>query len=121
MAHVRVYRNLHNGKLSVQHYLPGRGWRVAHHADDVVLANVTFTVSEAGRARCLREKKKNVHAFIIGDEAPVAVVDRDENRVSYNPYRAGEFLLKLSGAPVHHALAAHVTGDGAIHVEDPHE
>jgi hypothetical protein len=62
-----------------------------------------FKVSEAGRQRVLREKRKNVHAFvegIIGD--PMNLPDpADLQRVSYNPYKAGTFVLRDSGTPVH--------------------
>lgn len=61
--HVEVYRNLHNGKLSVR---DSKTKRVLAHCDEVTLAGVAFKVSQAGRERVLREKRKNVHAFVCG-------------------------------------------------------
>jgi hypothetical protein len=64
---VRVYFNLHKKVWSVQDYQKSRGWRIIAHAEEIYLKNVTFNVSVAGRLRVLREKRKNVHAFAIGD------------------------------------------------------
>lgn len=61
--HVEVYRNLHNGKLSVR---DRKTKRVLAHCDEVTLAGVAFKVSQAGRERVLREGRKNVHAFACG-------------------------------------------------------
>ena len=61
--HVEVYRNLHNGKLSVRDH---KTKRVIAHCDEVTLAGVVFKVSQAGRERVLRERKKNVHAVVMG-------------------------------------------------------
>lgn len=36
------------------------------HATEVLLEDAVFLVSEAGRARCLAEGRKNVHAFVRG-------------------------------------------------------
>jgi len=52
-------------------------------------------VSEAGRQRVLKDKRKNVHAFIIGERLPslasLPFVDCDE--VSYNPYKGENFII----------------------------
>lgn len=61
--HVEVYRNLHNGKLSVRDH---KTKRVLAHCDEVTLAGVAFKVSQAGRERVLRERRKNVHALVCG-------------------------------------------------------
>lgn len=64
---VRVYYNLHRHLWSVQGYVKGRGWRIIGHASELLLDNVVFKVSEKGRQRVIREKRKNVHAYAIGD------------------------------------------------------
>ena len=51
---VDVYFNLHKKLLSVRH----KG-RVIHHSNYVKIINPTFVVSEAGRQRVIREKRKN--------------------------------------------------------------
>ena len=89
---VKVYKNLHNGMFSVQ-----QDGKVVAHVDTIDLKDVTFKVSEAGRQRVLAERKKNVHAFVVGlvvDVNAFTTVDiqRRGVRVSYNPYKSGKFL-----------------------------
>jgi hypothetical protein len=116
---VRVYRN-----LSPQ-YRDRRVWsvvalegprkgRVIDRVAGVVLRDASFVVSEAGRRRVLREKAKNVHAFVRGELVEAFALDSlpsgaDGERlapgqgatvpVSYDPYRAGHFTrLDTGGA-----------------------
>ena len=62
----RVYFNLHKRLWSVQLKNAKGRWYVAFHASTLELEGVRWTVSEAGRQRVLREKRKNVHAFCAG-------------------------------------------------------
>lgn len=106
MKRVRVYFNLHRKLFSVQEKT-SKGWRVWLHANQITLENVVFKVSEAGRQRVIREKKKNVHAFVEGD----MVLDGTEpihtsTQLSYNPYKAGSFVDRDSQTPVHKAKFA---------------
>jgi hypothetical protein len=89
---VRVYFNLHKKLLSVQTKVNGR-WKVVKHVDKIALSDVRFKVSETGRQRVLREKRKNVHAFIEGEES--SFFDRVDlpldSKVMYNPYKYEKF------------------------------
>ena len=104
---VRVYYNLNRSVWSVQHYIPGKGWRVREHLDSLVLENVEFKVSEAGRQRVIRESRKNVHAYAIGELAarstmpPLGVlVPADPTHpISYNPYK-GPHFTDANGTPI---------------------
>lgn len=90
---VRVYYNLHKKRLSVQEKVNGV-WKVMRHVDAIHLKNVSFKVSEAGRQRVLREKKKNVHAFIEGERLPfIPSSFTYESVVSYNPYKNPTFTV----------------------------
>ena len=60
---VEIYRNLHNGKLSIR---DAKTKQVIGHAARVYLHQAEFKVSQAGRKRVLREKRKNVHAVVNG-------------------------------------------------------
>lgn len=63
---VFVYFNLHRKVFSIKALEgPSKG-RVIGHAHTVALRDVTAKVSQAGRARVLREQKKNVHAGMVG-------------------------------------------------------
>ena len=93
---VRVYRNLLNGMISVQAKSLG-GWRVVGHVDECVLAQVSFTVSEAGRQRVLRHRVKNVHAYAQG----VLIAQVDDSivaplRLGYDPYLHSSFVERES-------------------------
>lgn len=98
---VRVYYNIHKHVWSVQEHIPGRGWRVRHHALALVLEGVTFKVSEAGRQRVIREKRKNVHAYAIGQLVTLDTFEYDQERISYNPYKGASFTL--GGTPIESA------------------
>ena len=91
---VFVYRNLSNrnkskGRYSIMSREGSDYGLVIGHADELVLKDCEFKVSEAGRRRVLAQKRKNVHAGVLGyvaENGPVGGV-----RVSYNPYKAGYF------------------------------
>lgn len=98
---VRVYRNLHKSCWSVQTKTK-KGWRVTSHETCLTLKNVSFKVNENGRQRVLREKRKNVHAYIEGElissstQLPFMVKE-----IIYNPYSAGYFLNTKTYLPVY--------------------
>lgn len=119
---VKVYYNLHNHKWSIQH-----NGLVLGHADEVVLTNVTPKVSQAGRERVLREKKKNVHAFLCGDLVNVnnfvsfrgrsvaashIEVEPDCNEeITYNPYKYDKFVDKKTEWAMVSASMVHMKKD----------
>jgi hypothetical protein len=85
---VKVYFNLHKMVFSVQDYKTGL---VIGHTPVINLKDVTFKVSEAGRQRVIREKRKNVHAFVIG----YYVNDQEgteSDKATYNPYKYNSFV-----------------------------
>ena len=86
---VRIYRNLLNGRISVQHYT-NKKWLLAGHVTDIVLKNVRFKISEPGRQRVLHAKRKNVHAWAIGTAIYVAPCLTSIN-LAYDPYRCNYF------------------------------
>ena len=106
---VDVYFNLHKKTLSVRH----KG-KVVHHSDYVKILNPKFVVSEAGRQRVLREKRKNVHAFVRGELVSLVNDPKDsaENlqTITYNPYKYNTFVKKNGEASVKTADVAHIFG-----------
>jgi len=116
---VRVYRNLHTGTLSMQ-TKTAKGWRVTSHPNSVKLENVKLVVKEAGRQRVLKEKRKNVHAWLEGDLIPkwtraVMVFER----VLYNPYKYAVWTTS-SGVGVSLADGAKVNSWGEVWAYDVH-
>ena len=109
---VRVYRNLNKKCLSVQSWVEGKGWRVTDHVQHIFLDNASFKVSEAGRKRVLDQKRKNVHAFIIGDRVEQPKKTPTE-KVRYNPYVSHNFFYEADSKryPVR-VMSAEVTTNG---------
>jgi hypothetical protein len=94
---VRVYWNLHKKKFSVQAHYGSGSWRVVAHAEELMLKDVTFKVSEAGRQRVLRTGVKNVHAYVVGGLIPFVNPDKGR-RVSYDPKVFDCFVMPHSMA-----------------------
>lgn len=98
-----MYYNLHQECWSVKALEGKRAGYVVAHRDKLQLSNATFKVSEAGRQRVLTEKRKNVHAGIVGEWESF---DRDYDiAISYNPYKYGYFYNKATDEAVHAARA----------------
>lgn len=108
---VYAYRNLHNGKYSIVD-LESR--LVLGHAHSLTITNAWFFVRESGRQRVLKEKRKNVHAYVIGNYAQDSADSRDREPVSYNPYKGGAFT-KANGEPITRADSVSLTGGGAFY------
>lgn len=106
MTRVKVYRNITKRCYSVM-----RDGHVIAHVDSIVLKNVEFRVSEAGRQRVLKERRKNVHAFIVGQVSMDEALDKG-TPVRYNPYVAPSFISE--GQPIHSAGVVHLTTKGAF-------
>lgn len=102
MAKYYIYRNL---RLKDTFSIRYRGKVVARHT--MTLArNVKFQVSEAGRQRVLREKQKNVHAYVVADEVvpyTEAIGTSQLQRITYNPYTGPHFTI--DGYPITSAKA----------------
>lgn len=103
----RIYWNSHKKCWSVM----GKGGVM--HKSSVYLKDVSLVVRPAGRARAIRERKKNVHAFAVGSPCRKRQVNLE--RVSYNPYRAPTFT-KANAKPVVSAGYAELRKDGTLFV-----
>ena len=114
---VEVYRNLHKNCISVRY----KG-RVVDHVGYVVIDSASFAVQPAGHRRCVREGRKNVHAFVRGIASSSGPIDETcfylcpEVMVNYNPYvqydmDAPTFSTR-GGDPVSKAKRATVTTHG---------
>ena len=99
---VFVYFNLRRKLFSIKALEGESKGKVIGHSRQIVLENVTYKVSEAGRQRVIREKRKNVHAGVVGEVthllAPLlsASVEWGEckERVRYNPYKHSNFITE---------------------------
>jgi hypothetical protein len=106
---IEVYRNLHKKCFSVRH--KGKVVGYLQDSEQLSLTNVKFVVQPAGRAKVLRENKKNVHAFVRGEYTGFInnlieemnfgpFHDLDFSNVSYNPYKSDKFIVESDGKPI---------------------
>lgn len=98
MKPYRIYRNLHKNCFSVQSYIKDKkGYRVVDRGSDIILESCTFKVYESGRQKVLREKKKNVHAYILAESYSKKHIDINSDfirEIYYNPYDFDCFVYK---------------------------
>jgi hypothetical protein len=114
---VEIYYNLNKHVLSVR-----QKGIVIKHTPAAEVFNAKFVVQPAGRKRVLREKRKNVHAFIRGTAGRLSKtilsqmlgrkykVQGNWVRVTYNPYKYNSFVEADTGEPIHES--AHVVISG---------
>ena len=132
-----VYYNLHRECWSIKALEGERKGRVIGHAHFVYLADVTYKVSEAGRQRVLRDKKKNVHAGAVGTVErwnstnftphgkPMSETLHDRHMedptlrpdvVTYDPYKGPTFTDKDTGEAVRSSASAFLCPDRRVYV-----
>lgn len=80
---VFVYRNLSQNCWSLKMMEGECKGRVIAHAEEVMLINAVFKVSEAGRQRVLKEKRKNVHAGVEADCITTTMITERYDLSSY--------------------------------------
>lgn len=95
-----VYFNLHMRVFSIR-----EEGVVTCYAPTVVVDHPRFVVQQSGRRRVLRERQKNIHAFVRSTDhdvypypdAPAWRKRVDEIEVTYRPYEAGYFFELETG------------------------
>ena len=119
---VEVYRNLHKNCWSVRNNATGH---VLWHVDEVLLEDVDLVVRPAGRAKVLREKRKNVNAFAKGEIVETHVgpgnlvtdlIPYQNSQVVYTPYEHHSFVLQDTGASVTHAKHVYLNNKGKVFI-----
>tara|TARA_R110000851_G_scaffold131529_1_gene265684 strand:- start:659 stop:1087 length:429 start_codon:yes stop_codon:yes gene_type:complete len=128
---IEIYYNLHKKVFSIRN----KG-KVIDHATSVTVLDPKFVVQPAGRAKVIKDKVKNVHAFVRTkglwttenvdtlsklepyDDLSSYYLKKLKNKlplfleeVSYNPYRSGTFVLRDSGDAIHEADIAYLSID----------
>ncbi len=100
---VSVYYNLHKKCLSVRSNERETYGKVIRHCELIMLKNVKFIVSKSGRARVLKEKRKNVHAFVRGEITDYVPGNLTSINVTYNPYKYSTFIERFTETPIYEA------------------
>lgn len=88
---VEVYKNLHNGLFSVR-----QNGLVVAHVETIALSYPRIKINEKGRQKVIRDKAKNVHAFLVGFPNSVnkGFTNDGKHAITYNPYKFKTFVYK---------------------------
>jgi hypothetical protein len=108
---VFVYWNLHKKCWSVRDQ---KTRKVIQHLDQIALTDCHFKVSEAGRQRVIRERRKNVHAGVEGYLAPWITALDGGRKARYNPYETETF--EVEGQPLLHSAYAWLSNTRQVFV-----
>lgn len=112
LKNVYVYRNLAGDPKRKKRplYSVMKNGRVVAQRRRLILVRAKFKVRPAGRLKVLREGRKNVHAFVVGDLVlRHGAFGQDANggdfplKIYYSPYTHGYFHTR-EGKPVNCAL-----------------
>ena len=104
---VWVYYNLHKQTFSIKYKN-----KVRDYGNFIILENVEFVVQPGGRKRVIKDKVKNVHAFVCGEliyynkfnQRNDDFVVKDKRRIiTYNPYLYDSFVIKPNKKPIYKA------------------
>ena len=106
---VEVYRNLHKNCWSIRDTKTGR---VIEHTDSVHIKNAKLVVRKSGREKVLREKRKNVHAFVRGTIESCSSWHTEQ--IAYNPYKYDSFVLVESKEPIFNAEHVYLNDKGEV-------
>lgn len=113
MEKVYVYRNL-NRKGVVYSLKSRKTGLVVDRLTNFAIENCEFKVSQAGRARVLANKRKNVHAGIVGTRTTKRLSKSGLVQVYYNPYKTDSFINIKTGKPVLKAKYVVFSEDGVF-------
>lgn len=83
---VKVYFNSHKKLWSIKIKN-----KPVIHKKEIYLKNISFKVYEKGRMKVLKEKRKNVHAFVCGEVTSKFKAD-NMKKAYYNPYKTETFV-----------------------------
>jgi len=100
---VAAYFNLHKNIFSLQSREKDTYGKVIGHVESVVLKSPKFVVRQAGREKVLKDKKKNVHAFIVGYVVEAVDTTTVPRAITYNPYKYSSFVVKDTEQPIEQA------------------
>lgn len=118
-AKTYVYFNLHKHVWSVM----VRGL-VKRHSTLVIIKDADFVVRAAGHRKVLEQKRKNVHAFVRGNDVSdqwseggvenFEKVSPADAQLSYNPYKGAHFYRKDTGEVVESARLVILKADKTL-------
>ncbi|MFM9826702.1 hypothetical protein [Flavobacterium sp.] len=115
---VQVYKNLHKSRAADKNIYSVRNKKsglVTNHVENIELKNVIFKVSEAGRQRVLKERRKNVHAKIEGTICRNKIIQPVRAaQVYYNPYKTEHFINLSTGEKIYSSKRVLINNQGVF-------
>ncbi len=116
---VHAYRNLNRRDGVFYSVRDAKTNLVIAHVPFILLSDVQFRVQEGGRLKVIAEKRKRVHAYIVGTwETKGGRIAGRWEKVRYNPYLFATFVRASDNTPVYTAEYALLDKDGARAVLD---
>lgn len=108
---VHVYRNLQQDCWSIK-----QGGKVVAHEKHLVLVDCILRVQKAGRAKVLRMRQKNVHAYVLGkiSNESTKSIPLHYVAVSYDPYKFAYFYLLSDDSRIDKARSIIFKEDGTV-------
>jgi hypothetical protein len=106
-----IYWNLHKQCWSVKF----KGKVIEHVYNTIRVWNAEYKVSEAGRLRVIKEKRKNVHAYVacsfyvVTETEPSWPTWPSWVEVYYNPYKVQTFVRMDDREPIYKSDSAVMT------------
>ncbi|MBH8599280.1 MULTISPECIES: hypothetical protein [unclassified Thermoactinomyces] len=99
---VDVYKNLRNGLWSIRDHSTGL---ILGHADQLVLENTEFKISESGKRKAIQNGRRNVHAYVVGTLISFDVKDYvlPDRLVGYHFIYTKTFIDKKTNEPIYTA------------------
>jgi hypothetical protein len=111
---VMVHYNLNKHTFSITYKN-----KLITHADHIKLNDVEFRVRPGGRNRVLEDKRKNVHAFVIGTlleycKYPCESLPNETNNniVTYDPYKYSSYVMKDTKEPIYNVGGVEMINSG---------
>lgn len=103
---IHIYWNFHKKCFSLSKTHGKKRWPV-EHIYKAYIENASFIVRQSGREKVLKEKVKNVHAFIkvnpdegkIDLDQDMNIYDKKGTYIKYNPYLYDSFVT-MSEEPI---------------------
>jgi len=116
---VKVYRNLRAGKANgFKTYSVLHEGRVVAHVGEIMLSEATFVVRKGGQKRVREQRRKNVHAFVVGTVVRSGMGIEADGKlpavVTYNPYKDDHFMAAVGPTvyPIESAMTAVINQHG---------
>lgn len=113
---IRVYRNLNRTFGEEKGFWSVKQGVVRFHCTQIFLKNVTFPVNERVRLEVVRDKKKQVHAYVEGFLTDRPTYFDDAHEVKYNPYENKKFVCRHGEVKAAEACMLVRLSDGKMRV-----